>query len=60
MAAYEGMFPTSDSESFCDQHPHLLVKTILRTFYSPERRSLQEAKIQFVEPDLSSLPEPEE
>ncbi len=56
--AYEEIFPTEDSESFCDKHPHLLAKTILRAFYSPERRGLPEAKTQFVAPDLSTLPEP--
>ncbi|MCH6258401.1 hypothetical protein MLD52_17710 [Puniceicoccaceae bacterium K14] len=58
--SYEGIYPTTNSESFCNKHPHLLAKTILRTFYSPERRSLPEAKTQFVEPDLSSLPEPKQ
>lgn len=56
--AYEDLFPSADSESFCDRHPHLLAKTILRAFYSPERRRQPAAKTQFVEPDLSSLPEP--
>ncbi len=59
MDAYEKIFPANDSEMFCDRHPHLLAKTILRAFYSPERRGLPEAKTQFVEPDLSSLPEPQ-
>lgn len=57
MDAYETIFPATDSESFCETHPHLLAKTILRAFYSPERRTLPEAKTRFVEPDLSSLPE---
>lgn len=56
--SYETVFPAEDSEEFCDTHPHLLAKTILRAFYSPERRRHPDAKTQFVEPDLSSLPEP--
>ena len=59
MESYEEILPTKDSESFCDKHPHLLAKTILRAFYSSERRGLPEAKTQFIEPDLSSLPEPQ-
>ena len=58
MAAYGSIYPTTDSESFCDAHPHLLEKTILRAFYSPEQRRLPEAKSSYVEPDLCSLPEP--
>ena len=55
--AYGDIKPTSDSESFCDTHPHLLSKTILRLFYSPERRGHPDAKTKFVEPDLCRLPE---
>lgn len=54
--AYESIFTTSDSDHFCDTHPHLLSKTILRLYYSPEKRGLPETKTQFVAPDLSSLP----
>jgi hypothetical protein len=56
MQAYGDTFPTTDADSFCDTHPHLLDKHILRLFYSPERRIHPDAKTQFVEPDLTSLP----
>jgi hypothetical protein len=56
MQAYGNTYPTRDSEAFCDTHPHLLHKHILRLFYSPERRMLPEAKHSFVEPDLTALP----
>lgn len=54
--AYNSVYPTSDSEDFCKTHPHLLTKTVLRFFYSPERRSHPEAKTRFVKPDLCQLP----
>lgn len=56
MEAYGEIFPTPDSDSFCDTHPHLLEKHILRLFYSPGRRMHPDAKAQFVEPDLAPLP----
>ncbi|MCA9232214.1 MAG: hypothetical protein KDA57_16320 [Planctomycetales bacterium] len=56
MAAYSEEIPTVDAEAFCDAHPQLMSKHVLRFFYSPERRMLPEAKRQFVEPDLTSLP----
>jgi hypothetical protein len=55
--AYNGIFPTRTSDEFCDRHPHLLQKTILRLFYSPERRGHPKAKSEFIEPDLAKLPE---
>lgn len=55
---YEALFPTKDSESFCDTHPHLLGKTLLRAFYSPDRRGHPDAKTRFVEPDICTIPEP--
>lgn len=58
MESYGGLLPTTDSEHFCDTHPHLLAKSLLRIFYSPERRGHHDAKTQFVEPDLCSLPDP--
>ena len=54
--AYSSTFPTPDADSFCDTHPQLLCKHILRLFYSPERRSDPNSKIEFVEPDLCPLP----
>ena len=56
MGAYEGIFPVSSAEEFCDTHPQLMSKHIMRLFYSPERRMLPEAKTEFVEPDLAPLP----
>jgi hypothetical protein len=56
MQSYSKAFPTPDGESFCNNHPHLLHKQVLRLFYSPERRMLPEAKEHFVEPDLIPLP----
>ena len=56
MRAYGSVMPTADSETFCETHPHLLHKQILRLFYSPERRMHPEAKQRFIEPDLTELP----
>lgn len=44
------------SEAFCDAHPQLLSKHILRLFYSPTRCVHPDAKASFVEPDLAPLP----
>lgn len=54
--AYGGILPTPDAEAFCDTHPQLLSKHILRLFYSPGRRSDPRAKTEFVPPDLAPLP----
>ena len=56
MHAYGEVFPTPDSDSFCDAHPQLMTRHVLRLFYSPERRTDPRAKTQFVEPDLAPLP----
>ncbi len=56
MSAYGQTFPTPDAESFCDTHPQLQTRHVLRLFYSPERRMHPLAKTQFVEPDLAPLP----
>ena len=58
MRAYGGVMPTADSHAFCEMHPQLLHKHILRLFYSPQRRMHPQAKTQFVEPDLTALPDP--
>ena len=50
-----GPFPTSDA--FCERHPELLDKDVLRGFYSRERITSREAKERFVEPDLAALPQ---
>lgn len=56
-SAYDSVFPTRSSKEFCDTHPQLMSKHVLRFFYSPGRRMHPDAKTNFVEPDLASLPE---
>ena len=56
MAAYGAVLPTPDADSFCDTHPQLLTKHVLRLFYSPQRRMQPDAKTQFIEPDMTPLP----
>lgn len=48
--------PFANSESFCERHPELLDKFVLRKFYSRKRIMTLEAKQRFVEPDLADLP----
>jgi hypothetical protein len=48
--------PAESSEAFCDRHPELHPKTLLRLFYSRRRMMSAEAKARFVEPDLTALP----
>jgi hypothetical protein len=54
--AYSDTFPTPTADAFCDTHPQLMSKHVLRLFYSPERRMHPEAKHTFVPPDLAPLP----
>jgi hypothetical protein len=56
MAAYGETFPTASADAFCDTHPQLLSRHVLRLFYSPGRRIHPDAKATFVEPDLAPLP----
>ena len=56
MRAYQEVFPVTTASEFCDAHPELMNKHVLRFFYSPERRMHPEAKARFVEPDLAPLP----
>lgn len=56
LAAYEGAMPTTDADNFCDTHPQLMTRNVLRLFYSPARRTHPNAKTMFVEPDLAPLP----
>ncbi len=50
-----GPFPSADA--FCDQYPELLDEAVLpRKFYSRQRLITEEAKQNFVEPDLAELP----
>ena len=55
-AAYAGTHPAADGDAFCDVHPQLMTKNVLRLFYSPQRRMDARAKTEFVEPDLAPLP----
>lgn len=48
--------PHDSSARFCDAHPELLTKLVLRRYYSRERIVSWEAKADFVEPDLCPLP----
>ncbi len=56
MQAYGQAIPTPNGDAFCDAHPHLLHKEVLRLFYSPQRRLHPDAKANFIEPDLAPLP----
>lgn len=56
ITAYGPIMPTPDADAFCDTHPQLLTKHVLRLFYSPERRMQPKAKTEFIEPDLAPLP----
>lgn len=56
MAAHAESLRTSTSDEFCNAHPQLLTKHVLRFFYSPERQLDPRTKTQFVEPDLAPLP----
>jgi len=56
MRAYDATHPVTDSKSFCEMHPQLMSKHLLRFFYSPQRRMDSRAKQEFVEPDLAPLP----
>jgi hypothetical protein len=56
MRAYDPVFPVTTADSFCDAHPQLMSKHVLRFFYSPQQRMHPLAKTQFVEPDLAPLP----
>ncbi|MCA9118734.1 MAG: hypothetical protein H6822_04655 [Planctomycetaceae bacterium] len=48
--------PHASSDEFCEAHPELLTKLVLREHYSRERIMTWEAKQDFVEPDLRPLP----
>src|SRR5690242_9116586 len=49
MRAYDGTFPTDSADAFCDAHPQLMTRHVLRLFYSPQRRMHPLAKTQFIE-----------
>jgi len=54
--AYEHTHRVNNADEFCDMHPQLMSKHVLRFFYSPQRRMHPDAKNKFVEPDLAPLP----
>ena len=54
--AYGETFPTPTADAFCDTHPQLMTRHVLRLFYSPQHRMHPLAKTQFIEPDLAPLP----
>jgi hypothetical protein len=56
MNAYAATHPVTDADSFCDTHPQLMTKHVLRLFYSPQQRMHPDAKNRFIEPDLAPLP----
>ena len=56
MHAYKNTFPVRTADEFCDAHPQLMSKHVLRFFYSPHRRMHPDAKTRFIEPDLAPLP----
>lgn len=57
MTVYADKLRTATADEFCDTHPQLLSKHLLRLFYSPGRRSHPDAKTRFIEPDLTALPQ---
>jgi hypothetical protein len=56
MQAYEKTHPVQTADEFCDMHPQLMSKHVLRFFYTPDRRMHPQTKTQFIEPDLAPLP----
>jgi hypothetical protein len=56
MAAYGDLYPTESADAFCDAHPQLQSRHVLRLFYTPERRAHPEAKTRLIAPDLTALP----
>lgn len=56
MRVHAAEFPASTAGAFCDMHPQLMTRHVLRLFYSRERRQHPDAKTRFVEPDLAPLP----
>lgn len=48
--------PLTDFGGFAEANPHVLAKTLLRLYYSPECMGTPGAKSAFVTPDLAPLP----
>ena len=57
VAAYDAIHPAAHGDAFCHAHPATHDRHVLRLFYSPQQRMRPEAKTQFVEPDLTLLPQ---
>ena len=55
--AYADAFPADTADAFCETHPQLLHRHVLRLFYSPQHRLHPEAKTTFIPPDLAPLPD---
>ncbi len=55
-AAVAATGPYVSSAPFCQRHPELLDKFVLRKYYSRPQIMTLEAKARFVEPDLTPLP----
>lgn len=55
-AALSEYGPAADSESFLEEHSHLLARRALYFFYSKARLRSAAAKATWVEPDLAPLP----
>ncbi len=55
-AAIQHTGPHESSREFCEAHPELPTKSLLREYYSRERIMTWKAKREFVEPDLRPLP----
>lgn len=54
--AYGELYSANTASEFCDLHPELMNKHVLRFFYSPVRRGHPDAKKRFIEADLAPLP----
>jgi hypothetical protein len=49
--------PADDAERFYEQHPELWGKQVLRFYYTRERFMSAEGKAEFLEPDITPLPQ---
>lgn len=48
--------PVATADHFCDCHPQLMTRHVLRLFYTPRQMLHPASKDRFVEPDLTPLP----
>lgn len=56
LANYESALPTTTSDSFCDTHPQLMTRALIRMYYSADLRRDPRSKHNFLEPDIAPLP----